>query len=265
MRKIAILAAASLIAAIGAPLRVRAQSKPTGGTISGIVTDDSGLPIADADVFAFPETARVRTDSAGHFTITNLDGGFYNVRARHLGFAPGETSTDLSKNGHVNVKIEMTRRPVVLDSVVVLADGTCPALSYKGFNCRKRVGKGVYLTDDDLADKGAVELGEAFRDVPGFRLEIATTPYGRKPRPIPTKGSGCLNALVNGRAMALTTPLPLYATELLAVEIYSLPSEVPTEYQRYIWQRGIRQSSSHLGRDPGNEPCSLVVYWTTYK
>jgi hypothetical protein len=265
MRKIAILAAASLIAAIGAPLRVRAQSKPTGGTISGIVTDDSGLPIADADVFAFPETARVRTDSAGHFTITNLDGGFYNVRARHLGFAPGETSTDLSKNGHVNVKIEMTRRPVVLDSVVVLADGTCPALSYKGFNCRKRVGKGVYLTDDDLADKGAVELGEAFRDVPGFRLEIATTPYGRKPRPIPTKGSGCLNALVNGRAMALTNPLPLYATELLAVEIYSLPSEVPTEYQRYIWQRGIRQSSSHLGRDPGNEPCSLVVYWTTYK
>jgi hypothetical protein len=265
MRTIALLAAASLIVAIGAPPNADAQSKPSGGTISGVVTDDSGNPISGADVFAFPETARVRTDSMGRFAITNLDGGFYNVRARHLGFAPGETTTDLSKNGHVEVKIEMTRRPVVLDSVVVLADGTCPALSYKGFSCRKSRGKGVYLTDDDLADKGAVELGEAFRDVPGFRLEIASTPFGRKPRPIPTRGSGCLNALVNGRPLAVTNPLPFYATELLAVEIYSLPSEVPSEYQRFVWQRGIRQSSSHLGRDSGNEPCSLVVYWTSYR
>lgn len=265
MRTIALLAAASLIVTIGAPTNAGSQSKPTGGTISGTVLDDSGHPIADADVFAFPETARVHTDSAGRFLIPNLDGGFYNVRARRLGFAPGETTTDLSKNGHVDVKIELTRRPVILDSVVVLADGTCPALSYRGFNCRKRTGKGVYLTDDDLADKGAVELGEAFRDVPGFRLEIASTPYGRKPLPIPTKGSGCLNALVNGRAMALTNPLPLYATELLAIEIYSLPSEVPTEYQRFIWQRGIRESSNHMGRESGSEPCSLVVYWTTYR
>jgi hypothetical protein len=41
----------------------------------------------------------------------------------------------------------------------------CSALSYKGFNCRKSR-EGVYLTDEDLADKGAVELGEAFHDSP---------------------------------------------------------------------------------------------------
>ncbi|MEP6493716.1 MAG: carboxypeptidase-like regulatory domain-containing protein [bacterium] len=262
MRTIALLLAA---AAVVAPAPSGAQSKPTGGTISGTVTDDSGRPVAGADVFAFPQTARVLTDSAGRFAITNLDGDFYHVRARHIGFAPGETTTDLSKNGHVDVKIEMTRRPVVLDTVVVSADGTCPSNSYRGFNCRKHIGKGVYLTDDDLADKGAVELGEAFRDVEGFRLDMAITPYGRKPRPIPTRGSGCLNALVNGLAMGVTNPLPLFATELLAVEIYSKPSEVPSEYQRFIWQRGIRQSSSHLNRDSGSEPCSLVVYWTSYR
>jgi hypothetical protein len=255
------LVAASLLAIHA----MSAQSKPNGASITGVVVDDSGQPIADADVFAFPETARVRTDSAGHFAIVNLDAGSYNVRARHLGFSPGEITADVSKNGHVGVKIEMTRRPVMLDSVVVLADGTCPATSYRGFNCRKRTGKGVYMTDDDLADKGAIELGDAFRDVSGFRLEMAITPYGQKPRPIPTRGSGCLNALVNGRPLAVTNPLPLVATDLLAIEIYSRPSEVPNEYQRYVWQRGMRQSSSHLGRDTANEPCSLVVYWTSYR
>ncbi|HTE48181.1 MAG TPA: carboxypeptidase regulatory-like domain-containing protein [Gemmatimonadaceae bacterium] len=262
MRTIAFLVATAVLVA---PSRSGAQSKPTGGTIAGIVVDDSGRPIADADVFAFPQTPRVHTDSAGRFALTNLDGDFYHVRARHIGFAPGETTTDLSKNGRVEVKIELARRPVVLDSVVVTADGVCPTNSYKGFNCRKHSGKGVYLTDDDLADKGAVELGEAFRDVPGFRLEIAITPYGRKPKPIPTRGSGCLNALVNGLATGVTNPLPLFATELLAAEIYSRPSEVPSEYQRFIWQRGIRQSSSHMSRDNGSEPCSLVVYWTSYR
>jgi len=237
---------------------------PVGGTITGIVLDEAGHPVADADVQALPDKLRGRTDSAGKFIISKLEGGFYHVRVRRLGYRPAEVTTDLANNGRVDLKFELVVRPAMLDSIIVQADGKCAIVSYTGFNCRKRNGKGVYLTDDDLADKGSVVLGEVFVDVPGFRVEKRPTVYGVKPIPFANRG-GCINALVNGRPIAVTNPLPQYATELIAVEIYALPSSVPPEYQRYVWERGLRQSSPVVGRDRGDQPCSLAVYWTSFR
>src|SRR5512133_1039967 len=111
MRAIGAVMTAVLLASA---TRAAAQS-PTGATITGIVLDVSGRPVVDADVFALPEKAKARTDSAGRFTITKLDAGFYHVRVRRLGFTPTEITTDLEKNGHVELKFELTPRPVILD------------------------------------------------------------------------------------------------------------------------------------------------------
>jgi len=243
----------------------QAQDAPKGGRITGTVLDDSGHPLPDADVLAFPGNARTRTDSVGHFSISGLDGGFYRVRARHIGYASLEISSDLDKNGHVDLRYELKLRPAVLDSVVVMEHGNCPVINYTGFNCRKRFGKGVYLTDDDLADKGAIELGEVFSGVSGFRIDTLPGIFGQRPIPRATHGARCINALVNGRPFASTNPLPRYATELLAVEIYALPNDVPSEYARYVWQGNLRFSSMPVGPAGPNERCSLVVYWTSYR
>jgi protocatechuate 3,4-dioxygenase beta subunit len=61
---------------------VRAQDAPIRGSITGIVIDELGRPIRDVDVYAFPGTARARTDSSGRFIITKLGADFYHVRAR---------------------------------------------------------------------------------------------------------------------------------------------------------------------------------------
>ena len=152
----------------------------------------------------------------------------------------------------------------MLDSVVVSASGRCPDVSYNGFICRRRSGKGLYLTDDDVAEKGAIELGEVFTDVPGFRVELTMTRLGARPIPRSTTGHRCLNALVNGRPLALTNPLPRFATELIAVEIYASPNDVPEEYQRYVWLAAARQTSSLTGHELPNQRCALAVYWTTF-
>ena len=247
-----------------AALLVASSVGAQGGTITGTVVNPAGDPVAGAEVVLVTEKPRARTDSAGRFALTQLDAGFYRVRVRHVGFSPMEITTDLGKNGKVDLKFELRLRPAMLDSVVIRADGKCPELTYVGFNCRRRGGKGIYLTDDDLADRGATELGDVFRDVEGFRIEVVPTPFGAKPRPLATHGARCLNALVNGRGIASTNPLPRYAYELIAVEIYPLPSDVPPEYDRYVWQRNIRQSASPVGKDSPNARCSLVVYWTAY-
>jgi hypothetical protein len=259
MRTIASLTLVSLLTA-----RAIASAQTNGGTITGVVLDPSGRPIAGASVNVLPDPARAQTDSAGRFTLTKLDGGFYHVRVRRIGFTPSEMTTDLSKNGHVELKFELKARPVLLDSVVVQEQGMCPPMHYAGFNCRRRFGKGLYLTDDDLSDKGAVDLGEVFTDVPGFRVEMRSTQFGQKPIPFAIKGARCLNALINGKPLALTNPLPRYATELLAVEIYAAPADAPPEYARYVWMENIRQSRTFGGNDSAGARCSLVVYWTSF-
>jgi hypothetical protein len=262
MRKVLVV----LTALLFAPLTGAAfgQNAPVPGSITGVVVDELGRPIVDADVHAFPGSVHARTDSTGHFILAKLGSDFYHVRARHLGFTSTEITTDLAKNGHVDLKFELKARPAMLDSVIIEADGKCPPVSYGGFNCRRRSGKGVYMTDDDIGDKGAIELGDIFDGVPGFRTEMRFTPYGRRPVPIATRGNRCLNAVVNGRPVSLTNPLPRYANELIAIEIYSVPSEVPPEYQRYIWMGSARQSSAIIGRATPDESCSVVVYWTSY-
>lgn len=241
-----------------------AQGGTTGASITGSVVDDNGLPVRDADVYAPPSQARTRTDSSGHFSLANLEPDFYHVRVRHIGFTATEITTDLGKGGHVDLKFELKRRPVVLDSVVVQVDGKCPPMNYSGFNCRKAHGKGVYLTDDDIMDHGAIELGDIFRDVDGFRIDNMMTRLGMQPIPIPTRGNHCLNALINGRAYASTNPLPRYATDLIAIEIYASPADIPPEYQRYIASPEIRQSAPRIPRDSPSNRCSLAVYWTHF-
>ena len=235
------------------------------GTISGVVLDAAGHPIRDADVMILGDKARGRTDSTGRFTISNVDKGFYHVRARRIGFLPSEVTTDLSKNGKVELTFELKVRPAILDSVRVVAEGgRCPQRSFVGYYCRKRSANGVFLSDDDLADRGAIELGDIFRDVDGFRIDIVPTPWGAKPRPLATRGARCLNALVNGIPAARTNLLPQYAINVIAVEIYARPNDVPSEFQRFVSLASARQSSSPVGRDSENARCSLVVYWTEY-
>lgn len=264
MRNILLLAALAA-ASISPRSALHAQRS---GVIAGTVFDEAGKPIAGADVVASADNARATSDSAGRFEIRNLDAGTYSVRARRLGYMPARITADIGRGGRADLRIELKVRPAILDSVFVVAKGdkTCPDRSYAGFSCRRQTAKGVYLTDDDIFDKNARELGDIFRDVPGFRIEFAATAFGRMPMPIPTKASQCLNALVNGRIVAPTNPLPRFADEMIAVEIYASPGDVPEEYQRYVWGRQGRQSQSFRDRAGAgtSERCSLVVYWTSF-
>jgi hypothetical protein len=62
----------------------------TAGQISGQVLDASRSAIADAVVTATneatSETRRIQTDNQGHYTLTNLPIGTYDVSVEHAGF-----------------------------------------------------------------------------------------------------------------------------------------------------------------------------------
>jgi hypothetical protein len=55
-----------------------------------------------------------------------------------------------------------------------------------------------------------------------------------------------------GRPVSPANPIPLTPIDVIALEVYKSPDDVPKEYERYIWPT--------TGRATGR--CMLVVYWT---
>src|SRR6266581_2382132 len=68
-----------------------AQSQATTGIIRGVVSDPTGSPVANAQVFLHETqtnfTRTLTTDAAGNFTGTLLPLGTYEATARAVGFA----------------------------------------------------------------------------------------------------------------------------------------------------------------------------------
>ncbi|HVE35657.1 MAG TPA: carboxypeptidase-like regulatory domain-containing protein [Gemmatimonadaceae bacterium] len=232
-------------------LVVASTAAAQGATITGTVRDSASRPVANADVVALPGQHRTRSDSAGKFTISGMGGGSYTVRARKLGFAPTETTVDISGDGRLNVVLTLDQRMPTLDTVIVRADGSCPDRTLDAFTCHRKFGKGLYLDYTDIDEKDAIYAADIFRDIQGFRVDVRSTRTGPMRVAVPSNFH-CLVSLVDGRPVSLANPVPTSPIDVIALEVYRQPDDVPKEYERYIWPNTSRAD----GR------CMLVVYWT---
>jgi hypothetical protein len=242
-----LVAALAALAAAAPPSGAAAQ-EAHGPTLTGVVKDQSGKPVAGADVTANPDAHRTRTDSAGRFVLTGLAGGSYTVRARKLGYAPADPWTaDFSKNSHLEITLELGRAMPMLDTVIVTADGRCSARSLDGFTCRRQRGKGTFLDYTEIDEKDERYTADLFRTIEGFRVELRPRRGDLPTRVlVPTTGFRCLVQLVDGHPVNPANRIPEYAGDIVAIEVYRKRDEVPKEYQTYVFQ-----------------PCTLVLYWTT--
>src|SRR5262245_18127744 len=132
-----------------------------GGTLRGVVRDSADRPVFNAEVVATPGPHRARTDSLGHWTMTRVAGGQYQIHARKLGYSPGEATAELHGNGTLDVNLTLEHRMANLDTVVVNADGSCPERSLDGFLCRQKRGdKGVFMDYMDIDDKDQLSTAD---------------------------------------------------------------------------------------------------------
>lgn len=223
-----------------------------GGTLRGVVRDSANRPLANAEVVATPGPHRARSDSLGRFTIAGIGGGQYILHARKLGYSPGEATAELHDNGSLDVTLTLEHRMADLDTVVVSADGSCPERSLDGFLCRQKRGdKGVFMDYLDIDDKDPLSTADLFRDIPGFRVDVRPTRDGNRRIPV-ASGLHCLVSLVDGRPATAANFVPDFPGDLMALEVYPTPDEVPKEYQRYMWD-------SRAG-----QRCGVAVYWDMY-
>jgi Carboxypeptidase regulatory-like domain len=99
-------------------------------SISGVITDSSGKPVANATVSAKSsatgQSAEVKTDSAGKFSLLNLSPGTYTVSVSAEGFAAKLATVTLAAASEQALSL-------VLSAELPNAPSAAPSLSDLGF------------------------------------------------------------------------------------------------------------------------------------
>jgi hypothetical protein len=110
------LAAASMSSATAA-IAQQAPKASASTSVSGVVRDDSGAPVAGAEVFVAGANRRGVTDGDGRFRLDSIAAGTYILRVRKLGYAPHLQAVDVSLRT-LDRSVELRRLPTKLDPVV---------------------------------------------------------------------------------------------------------------------------------------------------
>lgn len=224
--------------------RVDAQSPKI---VSGRVWEDSARTVAGASIeLAFERTV---SDAVGRFRLVGVPSGRHVLIVRRLGFAPESVSLDTKTEGSVIVGIRLKPLAAVLPSVGV--EGRRVSAKLVGFEERKRMGIGRFLTEEEISRAPGTRLSEKLRVLSGIRV-LYSRSGSNHVRIETTRGpQGLRNApcyarlILDGEHVAPDFSINhIDPGEVAALEWYAGPSQIPAQYNL-----------------TGNA-CGLLIIWT---
>ncbi len=201
---------------------------PGHASLSGrVYRSDDGRPFIGAVITVAGTGDTAITGDDGLFTLRGLPAGSRTLEVRALGWEPEALPVELSDRTAHNVVVRLATKTAVLDAVVVTATLNA-GLHRVGFDARKRLGIGHFLSPDDLAHMSANEFVDLMVTMPGVRRRI--DPQGNA-YVTPARGSvGCVTYVIDGMPFVEATPgqindvMPV--AEIGAIEVYQ-PAEAP--------------------------------------
>lgn len=138
------------------------------GRIAGAVTTRDGAPVVGAQV-ALIDGPNARTNERGEWAITGAPTGTRLLEVRAVGFYPDKRLLTVSEaTPRVDSRLETLK--AVLDTMKVVAN-LGPNIVAE-FSQRRRTLPGRFLGPEDIARRGATQVSELFKSVPGTYLEV---------------------------------------------------------------------------------------------
>ncbi len=131
----------------GQILLVAGRSVQT-GSVAGTLRDAlSGAPLADATVSLLGTRFAARSGADGRYAIAAVPPGTYRLRARLLGYAPGDTAVVVQDGQQTTVDLRLRATPIELNPVV--------SIGYDTVRRRDLTGSVVSVTAEDYETKAA--------------------------------------------------------------------------------------------------------------
>ena len=148
-----------------APVNTGAQT----ASVTGIIADSAGVPIAGAEVIAQGSGASAITGDHGEFRITGLLAGNTVVRARRLGFRPDSVSMLAAAPAGPPVTLRLSRVASQLAPVLVKSR----RIEYRGrlagyYDRLDRRSGGYFITRSDIDKENPRTLSQLLQRAPGM-------------------------------------------------------------------------------------------------
>ncbi|MEO8193132.1 MAG: carboxypeptidase regulatory-like domain-containing protein [Gemmatimonadales bacterium] len=142
------------------------------GRLSGtVVTAAEGRPLAGAQV-SITDGPQTRANERGEWTLVDAPVGTRMLEIRALGYYPERRHVHVIP-GAEPVRVALSTLKAVLDTVKVRATRFYNR-DRSGFQERRHVGVGRYLTPADIARRPATFTSDLFRTVSGVRIGFAS-------------------------------------------------------------------------------------------
>lgn len=118
MRRILVVVATLALSASG---RIYAQET---GTITGVVTSESEVPLAGVSVRVGQTNLLAVTDADGRYTITGVPAGSHTLLAHSVGYSQAEQSVTVEAGSTVTLDVQLAAQVLELEGVVAVGYGT---------------------------------------------------------------------------------------------------------------------------------------------
>ncbi len=270
--RIVALSALALVTGITLPpVPARAQAAgtaaaPARGVLIGTVLDDAtNKRIPNADIAIASLSIKVRSDSAGDFTLPEIPEGLYTITITAEGFAPFSTRLGFSPGQRIESDFGLLR-PASTSGLFKLPGTTPPPVKgpMAAFEERRARGAGRFVTQDMLDDARGRKLADVIKqNIPGLMIvsnngarSAATSSRGMQsftgtPGAAGTKKECYAQIIVDGVVMyASTRGDPLFNLDnidvgaVAGVEFYTV-SQTPSQFN-----------------GTGTAPCGTLLLWS---
>ena len=212
------------------PRRIHLGDENLRGTV---VTADGDRPLSGAMV-RIADGPQTRTNSRGEWLLANAPAGTRTLEVRAIGYFPENRPVDVIP-GAAPLTVPLITFKAMLDTVRITVS-RAQDRSGGTFDERRRSGMGHFLTGEELERRGIFWLSDAFRMIPGVRLD-----GGGFDRVITVRndfGENCApSVFIDGLYMWTLSAFEidglLSPRQVRGVEIYA-GAQTPFEYQRTV-------------------------------
>lgn len=225
-----------------------AQEGPTASLGGVIVEAETGRPLAGASVTLLGIAGRDVTDAEGRFILYDVPAGRQRILVAYRGHEAPERPIRLAAERHTDVRIALAvsadleprdEDVVPLPPLGVEIDGSAPAGKLRPFHERREVGRGSYITQDEIVERDPSQMTDMLREVAGIRVSGSSS-FGSAVSTV--RGCG-LEVFIDGMPAPGFRVDDMPPQDVAGVEIYLGPSETPVQFR-------------HSGE------CGALIIWT---
>ncbi len=230
-----------IAASRGVPVQAQAQAQaitPAGGIKGQVVNQQSRVPVSGARVNLIGTRLRTATDSAGRFSQASLGAGTYILEVRAIGYGVTSWVLRLADGELVDYVFELEPLGVNLAPIVVEGRPGYFQRRMLEFEERRRAGRGIFITRDQIDASHAATMVDLLRGVPGVRLNCRSGVCSAQMTRT-AHGVCVADWVVDGLPASVSSTPHLPVVGIVAVEIYRSPNEAPAEFLKADSQCGV--------------------------